>query len=178
MQVTIQSNDNHYIPEWEISCIGKQTIDEQQLIQPENNENIQQIESSRQLEDKNAKCTLIESSLEKLLINPSLLTNHEAKENGNNQQENQIQQNQLDQSQDQVSSNIVKRSEGNNVEVHNEFILSYSTKINESESNELEPIVTKIFEFQNLTAEQQKQIKIVLLEMDVSFQLRSNINIK
>ncbi|CAL6093101.1 Hypothetical_protein [Hexamita inflata] len=47
------------------------------------------------------------------------------------------------------------------------FLLSGSNSF----ENEIEPQVTKIFEFQNLTTEQQKTVRKVLMEMDVSFQL-------
>ncbi|CAL6031989.1 Hypothetical_protein [Hexamita inflata] len=47
-------------------------------------------------------------------------------------------------------------------------------KQNSINKEESEPIFTKQFEFQNLTAEQQKQIKIVLMEMDVSFKLKNS----
>ncbi|CAL6043539.1 Ribonuclease_H superfamily [Hexamita inflata] len=50
---------------------------------------------------------------------------------------------------------------------NNSHFLSGSNSL----ENEIEPQVTKIFEFQNLSAEQQKTVRKVLMEMDVSFQL-------
>ncbi|CAL6080083.1 Hypothetical_protein [Hexamita inflata] len=57
-------------------------------------------------------------------------------------------------------------------------LLISNQKQNSINKEESEPIMTKLFEFQDLTAEQQKQIRKVLMEMDVSFQLKSSANTK